>query len=615
MAGFLRFLSSLRLGIVLIALVTVACIVGSIVGSDANMGIDFAQEHVFHTWWFLGLMGLLLVNLTLCSWEKSYIALTLYRKRSFATGTDFFSKATHSATVSPAPTPDAVDERLRATYSVTRRRGNVWYAQRGLLGRCGATIIHIGLLWTMLAGGFRILADDLGIGVFDSTVVLPEGESHSVYFQRIDRLKGNSVDNLRQRQMPFTLRNLDFRADYHPNSSVARYYSTLIELRDGDYSKIVEVNMTHPLVYKGFKVTQNSFSDSDRIRRGHYRIVDTRTGLATEVDAGPGDPVRTRLPGSDHLFLQVEHLGADAPFNIVDLAASRVVASGLVRAEARPISGAEMGAIERQLQSSRYALLVTALFPNFRIDESGKPTTADDEFSNPAALVMFFKNGKANGAQWVFRNPGAQEIIGQPHPEVSVSFADYRTTGSSSSDLGIMDYEISLHVAQKDPATTIGEFWVTPGTLLELPGISDTILNSPATMPVPPAAAEAHTHDDAPTTGAFQDTGGAGPGSAEGGDAARYEVTWIGTRLGHVSFLGFMKDPSVLWMYAGCIIILIGAMMAFLIPYRETWAMIDPETGILHLATRVRGTSPGAHREFDRLARSLISSETEASRG
>lgn len=612
LAAILRFLSSLRLGIVLIALVTLACIVGSIVGSDANMGIDFAQAHVFHTWWFLGLMGLLLVNLTLCSWEKSYIALTLRQKKNFATGTDFYAKGAHSATVAPAPSAEEVDEQLRKTYSVTHRRGNAWYSQRGLLGRCGATVIHIGLLWTMLAGGFRILADDLGIGVFDSTVVLPEGESHSVYFQRIDRLKSNTVDNLRQRQMPFTLRNLDFRADYHPNSSVARYYSTLIELRDGDYSRIVEVNMTRPLVYKGFKVTQNSFSDSDRIRRGFYRVLDTRTGLASEVDASPGDPVRTRLPGSDHLFLQVEHLGPDTPFTILDLKAAQTVASGMVRAEARQVSGAAMSVIERQLQSSRYALLVSALFPNFRIDETGKPTTADDEFRNPAALVMFFKNGKADGAQWVFRNPGAQDIVGQPHPEINVSFADFRTTGAATGELGLMDYEINLHVAQKDPPTTIGEFWVTPGSLVEIPGISEVILNSPPASSPASAADESGDTSTSPTT---PGNGGAAPDSASGGEGARYEVTFVGVRPGHVSFLGFMKDPSVLWMYTGCIIILIGALMAFLIPYRETWALIDPETGTLHLATRVRGTSPSAHREFDRLAHALGSSVPEAPRG
>ena len=89
--------------------------------------------------------------------------------------------------------------------------------------------------------------------------------------------------------------------------------------------------------------------------------------------------------------------------------------------------------------------------------------------------------------------------------------------------------------------------------------------------------------------------------AAAGGEDARYRVTYLGTVKGQVSFLGFMKDPSVIWIYVGSIIILIGTMMAFLIPYRETWAYLDEESGVLLLATRVRGTSPSAHREFNRL--------------
>jgi cytochrome c biogenesis protein ResB len=109
--------------------------------------------------------------------------------------------------------------------------------------------------------------------------------------------------------------------------------------------------------------------------------------------------------------------------------------------------------------------------------------------------------------------------------------------------------------------------------------------------------------------------GGAGPQAAPAGGIAasspapsRFTVEYLGLTKGHVSFLGFMKDPSVVWIYIGSILIILGTLVAFMITYREVWAFHDPETGRLYLATKVRGTSPAAHREFDRLVAELAAS-------
>src|SRR5690606_16192687 len=85
----------------------------------------------------------------------------------------------------------------------------------------------------------------------------------------------------------------------------------------------------------------------------------------------------------------------------------------------------------------------------------------------------------------------------------------------------------------------------------------------------------------------------------------RFHAQYLGTATGHVTFLGFMKDPSVVWLFIGCLIIISGTLIAFSIVYREVWCYYDEERGLLYLATAVRGTSPGAHREFDRLVNEI----------
>lgn len=649
MRAVVRFLSSLWLGISLIALLTVACIYGSIVSSDENRGGDYALEYVFHTWWFLGLMGLLLVNLALCSWEKSYIALTLYKKKNIIPNKGFYERMPHHASMPWKGDLGKVQNLLKKRYTVAAFRDRAGYAQRGLFGRCGATIIHIGLLWTMAAGYYRILADDFGWGVFDSTVILPEGETTDSYFSRIDRLKKNTEDNLRENKMPITLRALDFRADYHPHSTVAQHFASLVELRDGDHRQISEVTMRKPLIYKGYKITQNSFSENERVIRGRFRVRNVQTGESEEVDASPNDPVQVKVGGAEDLFLQVSALAPNAEYKIMDLGAQKVVAQGSAGgagAQAFPLSPAEL---EHQLMDSKYSVMVAALFPNFRINEQNEPSTVDEKFENPAVFVMLFKNGKANGYTWLFMNETAQNIIGQPHPEMEMHFKQYRRVANASGEGGLRDYEVQVEFFQKEPRKSLGEFWVQPGKLLELQGVEETVLQSPNVNVEHVHGMDEHDHG---TTGSATDTitpnphGGAGQESAAGGgttstdDGATtgaaelgpaianappatettstatttapaaqstgpYEVTYLGRTTGHVTFLGFMKDPSVNWLFTGCLIIIGGTLTAFLITYREVWVYYDEEEGRLYLATQVRGTSPSSHREFDRLVNEI----------
>ncbi|MCX7718070.1 MAG: cytochrome c biogenesis protein ResB [Candidatus Sumerlaeaceae bacterium] len=609
MTKLLRLLSSVRLGIILIILITAACIYGSLIAAHPEMGVDFGREYVFHTPWFLGLMGLLAVNLILCSWEKSYIALTLYRKKNFKGSPRFYEEAKHGYVLAWSGRTEDLEALLKRRYTVTRRSGHMLYAQKGLLGRCGATIIHIGLLWVMAAGYYRILADDFGWGVYDGTIVLAEGETTNSYFTRINRLDKLVERNLREMALPFRLRALDFTADFHPGSTVARYYSSLVELDDGQRSLIGEISMSKPLLYRGYKITQNSYSANDRVIRGQFRVRDRETGATRLFDAGPGDPVRLGLPGHDDLFFETAALEADSAYRIANLATGATVEEGRMRrGGGQPVSANDPALTER-LRDSRYALMIAALFPNFTFDEARRPITRDDKFENPAVFVIVYKNGQPNGQVWLFHNPQAQAIVGQPHPEISMVFRDFRRVdgGSTSTAETLMDYEIQLEVEQKRPPRSLGTFWVKPGEALELREISPEVLAAPAIGEV--RSAHAGNNSAVSTESDTLKT------TASDGKSGRFEVEFLGRTSGYVTFLGYMKDPSINWIYAGALIVIVGTLIAFLIPYREVWLLHDPTAGRLYMATLVRGTSPAAHREFDRLEKSVEAMHRPPSEG
>lgn len=633
----MKFLSSLHLGIVLISLVAIACIAGSLIASNDNLGVDHGRAYVFHTPWFLGLMGLLLINLCLCSWEKSYIALTLYKKRNFQKNPKFYQKAKHSVALPFNGSAADVEKVLKKNYTITASSdGRSFYSQRGLFGRTGATIIHIGLLWTMLAGFYRILADDFNWGVYDATVILPEGEVANTYVTRKDRLEVPAGGNLVQRPMPFAVKALDFHAEYFPHSTVAKTFASTIELVDGDYKQIYEVTMTDPVIYKGYKLTQNSFSPNNRIQRGKFRVTDSETGRFSEVDVSPGDPVRMHGFGPTAPYIQVDALTADTKFYILDLEKQEVLQEGeAARPEELPLP-IDMRPFAQELAQSRYSVMVAALFPNFTFDENRNPTTRDEKFDNPAAMVMLFKNGRPNGYTWLFLNPEAQKIVGQPHPEVNLIFENYRRKDESADADNLYNYEVKLRITEKGSHQDFGDVWLSAGQIRELP-VSEKILQSAnirmdrlpdthgarettSTQVVDSSATTGSELHDAEATSPLaiaEANNPDNPGTqiAEAAPATgnqRYQLEFMGMTSGHVTFLGFMKDPSVGWLFAGNCIIIFGAFVAFMIVYRETWVHYDEEAGLLYMATAVRGTSPAAHREFDRVVEQMKNLSAQA---
>src|SRR5690606_37028968 len=98
-------------------------------------------------------------------------------------------------------------------------------------------------------------------------------------------------------------------------------------------------------------------------------------------------------------------------------------------------------------------------------------------FDNPAAMVMLFKNGRPNGYTWLFLNPEAQKIVGQPHPEVNLIFENYRRKDESADADNLYNYEVKLRITEKGSHQDFGDVWLSAGQIRELP-VSEKILQS-----------------------------------------------------------------------------------------------------------------------------------------
>jgi len=110
----------------------------------------------------------------------------------------------------------------------------------------GLALIHLGLL-TLLVGGFvsHYFSQE-------SLLTLGEGDSSSVALTRT----GEKV------MLPVTLRLLNFKKEFYPNSEIPKNFSSRIEVDLQGVPREVEISMNRPFRYKGYAFYQESYIDA-----------------------------------------------------------------------------------------------------------------------------------------------------------------------------------------------------------------------------------------------------------------------------------------------------------------------------------------------------------------
>jgi cytochrome c biogenesis protein ResB len=566
MRRVVRFLASIKLGIGLIAAVAIACVCGSLIAADPQQGVDRAIARVFAAPWFVVLVAMLALNLVLCSWEKTAQAFALPWRGDFADSPEFFQRLDAAAAVERPVSADQLEQILRRHFCLVRRRGNSLYAQKGLISRWGATVIHLGLLTVIGAAVVRSLSAALGWGIYDATVIAAEGETATHYYTREDRLAPASADNLRPHPLPFPLRVLDFTAEKYPGSAVVRTFRCLVEAGEGAEARIAEVSMAQPLFYRGIKITLSSYDEHPWRMRDVYEVRDNATGASVEIDAQAGDPVRLPLPNrSENLFFEVGRAGTT--YRILDLDRQRIVEEGDL--DAAPQSASVVHQADKLTSLVKSLPLAIVLFGHETAGDphSGAswraPTTSDTVAS---VLVAFFARGTLADQKWL--TAGAA-----PTPLGSDFLAQFSTSGNSHSQPAPRDGGGELFVMRRDSPQTSSAITVDAADVVELRSAEGALSLVPHAMRFGGAIGESGT------TG-VESTATAAPPRIAG--TARFAVRRNGAVPACTVYLGIMRDPALPWFYAGCLLIFGGMVLAFAFTHRQEWFWYDPSTNRLY---------------------------------
>jgi len=298
--------SSLRLAVVLMVLIAIAAVIGGIIpqapaipNAEAlyrsygrfwyRIITTLSLDDIFHSSWFIALLGLFSFNLLLCAARRL--------RRSIKVLLSSPQPLLESDLPSALPTVpwrmEESDEVLRAAHRILRRhryrvheQGDQLVGERFRYSRLAPDLIHLGIL-VVLVGGL------LGIFRFEGRLSLNETELGKTFHPCASQATPNCIENA-----DFALRIDDFGAQFYPQSGLPKgYWSLATIIEDGRPVKTARIEVNHPLTYKGICFHQERFGEDLQAARAVLLVVDRETGEPLgELDLRVRES--TQLPGT-----------------------------------------------------------------------------------------------------------------------------------------------------------------------------------------------------------------------------------------------------------------------------------------------------------------------------
>ena len=268
------FLASVRLAIVIFALISLTSIIGTVLDQRADpakniqiLSTLFGDSlgprlfslfdtlgfmDMYNSWWFMALLILFSVNLIICSLERLPRIWRLIRS-PMATLTDeklnrlpikkelFIKKPGDEVQA-------AVTDQLKKSgfhpREATDENGTQIMAQKGKFSRLGVYATHFSILIILIGA---VIGLRFG---FKGYMNLPEGEIYNTV----------SVGTHEEITLPFDIRCDTFEVDFYENSDMPKEYrSWLTILENGREVLRKSIVVNDPLKYKGITVYQSSY--------------------------------------------------------------------------------------------------------------------------------------------------------------------------------------------------------------------------------------------------------------------------------------------------------------------------------------------------------------------
>jgi len=263
-------LSSMSLAIALLVVLALASVVGTVLLQNQaqtdylkqfgplwyNVFRSLGLFDMYHTGWFIGLLGFLMLSLAVCLWRHTPRMIKEMRKRKVVIADKSLQRFhhLHHWTLKNTSSEQAlatIQSKLHGWEQKTAEDDGKTYVRidKGRWSKWGYILVHSAILVILIGGwigahyGFR--------GTMN---VVEGGKDNTIGF-----VKGLGTGHLK---MPFDVRCDDFFIDFYPTGMPKAFRSTLSII---DHGKVVvdhkAIIVNEPLIYKGVHIFQASFGD------------------------------------------------------------------------------------------------------------------------------------------------------------------------------------------------------------------------------------------------------------------------------------------------------------------------------------------------------------------
>ncbi|NPA49666.1 MAG: cytochrome c biogenesis protein ResB [Thermodesulfobacteria bacterium] len=270
----MRFLSSIKLAIFLLLSLAATSIIGTILpqgqplpfyfqryGETLGQIIKFLHLYdTYHSWWYVTLLALFSVNLTLCSLKRLPFSLELFRRDPLAVDPEKLTRM-----------PVSKELKLKAPFKELEARVEELLSKK--LGRLEKAAFEDGVLF--LKDRFRWSYFSVYVVHFSILIIIAGAIIGAVWGFRgeVNLLEGESTDQVlvrgkKHRSIPlgFTIRCDKFYIDFYPNGMPKEYRSDVTILEDGKEVLKGVIRVNDPLTYKGITFYQSSYNTFAKVK-------------------------------------------------------------------------------------------------------------------------------------------------------------------------------------------------------------------------------------------------------------------------------------------------------------------------------------------------------------
>jgi cytochrome c biogenesis protein len=317
-----NFFTSVKLAIIIFPLISLVSIIGTLVDQQAEPGENvallakffgdtyaptvyniFAEIgfiDMYSSWWYIALLVLLAVNITVCSIDRLPKTIKIIKEPLRPFSNDRIGNLPIRRSFVLNGSLDSVIDTLRNAlrntgFKITEFREDKncrLCSQKGRWSRIGVYITHAGVLVTMMGVVSGVLFSE------ESYLSLPEGDTSSVSYPIPDSDRPDP--NPTPIPLGFEIRCDNFEVEFYGDGDLPKsFISQVTVLEEGKEVLRKTVQVNDPLKYRGTTFYLSDYGVTERrLNRGTFIFrVTSRDGRYTDIRLTPGNVLE--IPGTN----------------------------------------------------------------------------------------------------------------------------------------------------------------------------------------------------------------------------------------------------------------------------------------------------------------------------